>query len=293
MPPVHAMMESQIRQVDVDDLREMSARVRRTIFRTICLGGGGHLPACFSIVEILTVLYRQILRVNPADPKNPDRDRFILSKGHAAVALYVMLAEMGFIDAALLETYGHSGTILGGHPDLHKLPGVEASTGALGHGFPFSMGIALAAKLDRKAYRTFVVLGDGECQEGSVWEAALFAAHQGLDNLTAIIDYNKLQALDRLDSIVSLEPLADKWRSFGWSVYEVDGHDISALLDTFGRLPFEPGKPSLVVAHTIKGKGVRFMENVPIWHYRLPNPEEMKSACRDLGMEELTVGRHE
>jgi len=293
MPQEHAIMESQILQIDVDELREMSARVRRTIFRTICLGGGGHLPACFSIVEILTVLYRQILRVDPADPKNPNRDRFILSKGHAAVALYVMLAEMGFIDAAILDTYGHSGTILGGHPDLHKLPGVEASTGALGHGFPFSMGIALAAKLDRKAYRTFVVLGDGECQEGSVWEAALFAAHRGLDNLTAIIDYNKLQALDRLDSIVSLEPMAEKWRQFGWAVREVDGHDIPALLDAFGRLPFEPGKPNMVVAHTIKGKGIRFMENVPIWHYRLPNPEEMKTACRDLGMEELTVGKRE
>lgn len=286
-------LESPTRQALIEELQGFAAEMRRNIFRTICLGGGGHLPACFSIVEILTVLYRRILRVNPVDPKNPDRDRFLLSKGHAAVALYTILAEMGFLDAALLETYGHSGTILGGHPDMHKLSGVEASTGALGHGFPFSVGMALAGKMDHKSYRTFVVLGDGECQEGSIWEAAMFAAQQGLDNLTAILDYNKLQALDRLDSIVSLEPLAEKWRSFGWSVCEVDGHDIPSLLNTFGRIPFEPGKPNLVVAHTIKGKGISFMENVPIWHYRLPNPEEMRTACRDLGMDELMTGKRE
>ncbi len=287
------VLDKSSQQETIEGLRQCAAEMRRKIFRTICLGGGGHLPACFSIVEILTVLYRQILRVDPADPNNPDRDRFILSKGHAAVALYTILAEMGFIEESLLETYGRSGTILGGHPDMHKLPGVEASTGALGHGFPFGVGIALGGKMDRKSYRTFVVLGDGECQEGSVWEAAMFAGQQGLDNLTAILDYNKLQALDRLDSIVSLEPLADKWRSFGWSVCEVDGHDITALLDAFGRIPFESGRPNLVLAHTTKGKGVSFMENVPIWHYRLPNPEEMKAACRDLGMEELTIGKRE
>ena len=194
MPQIQALMESQSRQVDVEELRETAARVRRTIFRTICLGGGGHLPACFSIVEILTVLYRHILRVDPAEPKNPDRDRFVLSKGHAAVALYVMLAEMGFIDPALLETYGHSGTILGGHPDLHKLPGVEASTGAWGMGFHLVWGLPWRPSWTERRIERLSSWAMANARKDRSGKRHCSRLHRGLDNLTAIIDYNKLQA---------------------------------------------------------------------------------------------------
>jgi len=271
------------------DLKHKAQRLRKTIFKVICQGGGGHIPACLSIVEILTVLYHQILRIDPDNPKEADRDRFILSKGHASVALYAVLADKGFISFEELATYGHPGTVLGGHPDMYKVSGVEASTGALGHGFGFGVGMALAGKMDAKDYRVFTLLGDGECQEGSVWEAAMFAPQHKLDNLIAIIDYNKLQALDKLENIVSLEPLADKWTAFGWEVREVDGHDVTALLNVFQAVPFESGKPSLIIAHTTKGKGISFMENVPIWHYRLPDTEEMKIACAELGLDELIL----
>ncbi|MCK4629539.1 MAG: transketolase [Sedimentisphaerales bacterium] len=271
------------------ELQEHSRRLRRKIFQTICLGGGGHIPACLSIVEILTVLYDKILRVNSHNPDDPDRDRFILSKGHAGVALYAVLAEKDFISEQQLATYGHPGTFLGGHPDMHKVPGVEASTGALGHGLAFGTGIALAGKMDGSDYRTFVLMGDGECQEGTIWEAAMFAPQHGLDNLTVIIDYNKLQALDRLKNIISLEPLMDKWRSFGWEVREVDGHNVEQLQEIFHMLPFKKDKPNLIVANTIKGRGISFMENVPIWHYRLLNEEEMKTACAELGLEESLI----
>jgi transketolase len=268
------------------DLNAQARELRQMVFRAICNGGGGHIPASLSIAEILVVLYQRILKLDPANPSWPQRDRFILSKGHAAVALYAALAQRGFFARGLLDSFGKDGTTLGGHPDMHKVPGVEASTGALGHGFPYALGIALAAKMGREDFRVFALLGDGECQEGSVWEAALFASQNKLDNLTAIIDHNKLQAMDRLDKIVSLSPLAEKWRAFGWEVRGIDGHDIPRLEETFRALPFSAGKPNLVIAHTVKGKGVSFMENVPIWHYRLPNEQEMRLACRELGIEE-------
>ncbi|MDP3789599.1 MAG: transketolase [Candidatus Omnitrophota bacterium] len=269
--------------IEMSELQNKAKEIRKTILRTICKGGGGHISASLSIVEILTVLYHGILNIEPGNIKDPDRDRFILSKGHAAVALYAILADKGFFDKRHLGTFGRRGTILGGHPDMYKVPGVEASTGALGHGFPFGVGMALAAKIDKKEYRVFTLLGDGECQEGSVWEAALFAPQQKLDNIIAIIDHNKLQAMDTLDNVVSLEPLADKWKAFGWEVREVDGHDISQLEAVFKSVPFVRGKPSLVLAHTVKGKGVSFMENAPIWHYRLPNKEETEAICNELG----------
>jgi len=258
--------------------------LRKDIFRMICSGGGGHIPGSLSPLHILTVLYYQILRINPADPENSDRDRFILSKGHCGTAQYAILADLGFFDKKLLMTFGKTGTILGGHPDRNKIPGIEASTGSLGHGLSFGTGIALAGKKDRKDYRVFVLLGDGECQEGSVWEAAMFASHSQLDNLTAIIDYNKFQAMDRLEKIVGMEPLKDRWKSFGWSVQEVDGHNITQLNKVFRKVPFKKGKPSLIIANTIKGKGISFMENVPIWHYRMPNEKEMKIVCKELGL---------
>lgn len=267
------------------NLQEKAKELRKVILKTICKGGGGHIPASLSITEILAVLYYNILRIDPKKPKDPKRDRFILSKGHAGVALYAVLANRGFFNRSHLETFGKRGTILGGHPDMYRVPGIEASTGALGHGFPFGIGVALAGKMDKKKYRVFVLLGDGECQEGSIWEAALFAPQHKLDNLVAIIDYNKHQAMDRLDKIVSMEPLADKWRAFGWEVREVDGHDINKLNDIFESVPFASGKPSLVIAHTIKGKGISFMENAPIWHYRLPNEEETKIICGELNLD--------
>lgn len=269
----------------MSDLKSKAKEIRKLIFKTICNAGGGHLPACLSMADILTILYYEVLRLDPKKPKSPDRDRFILSKGHGGVGLYAILADRGFFDAALLATHGQKHTMLGGHPDMLKVPGVEASTGALGHGICFGLGTALAAKKDAAAYRTFVLVGDGECQEGSVWEAALFAAQAKLDNLTVIVDNNNLQAMDKLDTIVGLEPFASKWRSFGWAVQEVDGHDFDALRAVFKKLPFEKGKPNCVIAHTVKGKGISFMENVPIWHYRQPKPDEMRKACEELGLE--------
>ena len=266
------------------NLSQKAKELRRTIVRTIFKGGGGHTPASLSIVEILAVLYYRVLNIDPNNPDDPKRDRFILSKGHAGVALYAVLADKGFFDKKHLGTFGKAGTILGGHPDMYKVPGVEASTGAMGHGFPFGVGVALAGKLDGSGFRVFTILGDGECQEGTIWEAAMFASQQRLDNLISIIDFNKFQALDRLDNIVGLEPLVDKWRSFGWQVVEVDGHDFVQLEKVFKATPAEGGKPTMVIAHTIKGKGLSFMEESAIWHFRMPNPEQMKIACEELDL---------
>ncbi|WP_420264429.1 transketolase [Candidatus Magnetominusculus dajiuhuensis] len=266
-------------------LNDKAEEIRRSIFKMICDGGGGHIPASLSIVEILVALYYEVLNVTPATICDPGRDRFILSKGHACVTLYAVLADLGFFDKSALDTFGRRGSILGGHPDMLKIPGVEASTGALGHGLPFGAGIAMAAKMDNRDFKVFVVMGDGECQEGSVWEAAMFAAQHRLDNLCVIIDYNRLQAMDELDKIVSVSPLADKWRAFGWQVKEADGHNIKELVDLCTALPFQPKKPSMIIANTIKGKGVSFMENEPIWHYRMPNGQEMRVACNELGID--------
>lgn len=271
------------------DLKEKAKLIRQTIFKTITNGGGGHTPTSLSMVDILTVLYYKILNIDPKNPKDPNRDRFILSKGHGGVALYAILADKGFFDKKHLDTFGKSGTILGGHPDMHKVPGIEASTGALGHGYPFAVGIALAGKIDKKDYQVFSIVGDGECQEGSIWEAALFAPKHKLDNLTVIIDHNKFQAMDRLDEIVPLDPLADKWKAFGWEVKEIDGHDINQMEQVFSSLPLEKDKPTLIVAHTIKGKGISFMEDVAIWHYRNPSVDQLRIACKDLGLNESEI----
>ncbi len=271
--------------MDDIQLKNIAKEIRKKIFLMIYKAGGGHITPSFSVVEILTVLYFRILHFDKHDLRGADRDRFILSKGHASAALYATLAQAGIINKELLETFCQADGKLGGHPDLDAVPGVEATTGALGHGFPFSIGIALNGKMDKKTYRVFTVLGDGECQEGSVWEAAQFAAHHKLDNLTAIIDYNKLQAMGKISDILAIEPLVKKWESFNWSVREVDGHDIHALTVVLSRLPFKSGKPNLVIAHTVKGKGISFMENVPIWHYRLPNEKEMEICRRELEIE--------
>lgn len=272
--------------MDYHRLTEIAAEIRRSTMKMAIKAGGSHIAPSFSAVEILTALYfGEVLRYDPQNPQKAERDRFILSKGHASAAFYAVLAKAGYFDEAVLDSYCQAGTILGGHPNMHAIPGVEASTGALGHGFPFAVGIALAGKMDRRDYRVFVLLGDGECQEGSVWEAALFAAHQRLGKLTAIIDYNKLQAMDRLENIVGLEPFAEKWRVFGWDVSEVDGHDPAALIDQLKVVKDSHDSPRLIMAHTIKGKGVSFMENVPIWHFRLPNEQELAIVRRELNLE--------
>lgn len=240
-----------------------------------------HIGSALSIADIVAVLYGRVLRVDPSAPRNTDRDRFILSKGHACVAVYAALAETGFIDPALLHTYGTDGSMLMAHIS-HKVPGAEFSTGALGHGLPFGAGKALAAKRLGKGWRTVVLTSDGEWDEGSNWEAALFAAHHELDNLLCIIDYNKLQSLTTVDETLRLEPLHSKFDAFGWAVREVDGHDHDALASAFDEASWPACKPSMLIAHTVKGKGVSFMENRVEWHYRNPTIELLTDALAEI-----------
>ena len=229
--------------------------------------GRGHVGSPLSLVEIVRVLYDDVLEVRPSEPSWPDRDRFILSKGHGCLALYAVLADHGFFSKPELLRHCKADALLGGHVDAH-IPGVEASTGSLGHGLPIGVGAAIAARLRGRPSRVFVVMGDGELGEGSVWEAALAASKHKLDRLTAVIDYNKLQSYGRVDEVLPLEPLADKWRAFGFAVREVDGHDVNELRAAFGDLPFEPGKPSAIIAHTLKGRGIDYAELNPSWHHK-------------------------
>jgi transketolase len=248
-------------------LDERSRYLRRLVVRTLAGGGRGHVGSTLSLVEIMRVLYDDILRYRPAEPGWPARDRMILSKGHGCVALYVMLADKGFFPLETLDTFCRRDSILGGHPEA-KVPGVEASTGALGHGLSYGVGMALAARMQRRDSRVIVVMGDGEINEGSVWEAALCAGKHALANLTAVIDYNKFQSAGPTREIQDLEPLTDKWRAFNFAVAEVDGHDVAALRETFRRLPFAPDRPSAIVCHTVKGKGVAFAEHDAAWHHK-------------------------
>lgn len=263
-------------------LRDKANQIRLDLFDMICAAGGGHIPSALSFVDIAVFLYYKFLNISPTTISDPDRDRFILSKGHGVAALYPVLADLGFIEKSCLTTFGKNGTILGGHPDATLVDGVEASTGSLGHGLPYGVGVALAGKIDKKNYRVVVVLGDGECQEGTIWEAALFAPQHMLDNLIVIVDYNKFQAMDRVELITGLEPFADKWRAFGWAVREIDGHSFEEMESVFSELPLEAGRPTLILAHTTKGKGISYMENSALWHFRMPNPSEIETAYSDL-----------
>lgn len=259
--------------------------IRKQIFLQAYVAGGAHMGAAFSVTDILGTLYfGGVLRYRANQPDWPDRDKLILSKGHAGVALYAALALAGYFDIKELKTFCCPGSKLGGHPKIGEVPGVEASTGALGHGLSFGIGIAYANKVDKKQSHTYVILGDGECQEGSIWEGALSAPTLGLNNLTVIVDHNKLQAMDRLETIVHMQPFADKWKAFGWNVVEIDGHDYEEIRRAL--LVRHPDVPTLVMAHTIKGKGVSFMENVPIWHYRMPNEQELEILMEELGLTE-------
>jgi transketolase len=255
--------------------------IRRLALQMVARAKASHIASALSISDIVAVLYLDVLRIYPAQPEMPGRDRFILSKGHSCVAVYAALAERGFFPVSELETYGQDHSNLMNHIS-HKVPGVEFSTGALGHGLPFGVGKALAAKRLHADWRVFVLLSDGEMDEGSNWEALMFASHHGLDNLVAIIDYNKLQSLTTVEKTLGLEPLAEKFRAFGWSVREVDGHNHDQLNLALGSVPWESGKPSMLIAHTIKGKGVSFMENKVEWHYRSLSLEQLAQALAEL-----------
>ena len=263
---------------------DFARRLRAHTLRMVHRANSSHVGSCFSMADILSVLYTDTLHVDPAQPAMPGRDRFILSKGHAAAGVYAALALRGFIPEADLDSYGADGSAFMAHIS-HKVPGVEFSTGSLGHGLPFAVGKAMAAKKSGAAWRVFAVLGDGEMDEGSVWEALMFSAHHKLDNLVAIIDCNNLQSLTTVEATLNIEPLADKIRAFGGVPVEVDGHDHRALLELFDRIPFEAGKPSIVIARTVKGKGVSYMENKVEWHYRSPDAELLAQALREVGGE--------
>ena len=249
-------------------LDERSLYLRRLVLGVVRSAGRGHVGAALSLIEMVRVLYDDVLRINPKNPGEPDRDRAILSKGHGCLALYVLLADRGFFPLSELEGFCGTDSILGGHPEYGMVPGVEASTGALGHGLSIGVGLALAARMRGRSYRTFVLLGDGEINEGSVWEAAMSAAKHGLDNLVALIDYNKLQSYGRTDYVLPLEPLADKWSSFGFGVDELNGHDVGALRNTLKKLPVVPGKPTAIICHTVKGKGLPAAESNADWHHK-------------------------
>jgi transketolase len=265
-----------------DDTIDLARRIRAQALRMVTRAKASHIGSALSVADIVAVLYGGMLNVDPSAPEHPGRDRFLLSKGHACVAVYAALAETGFIPRETLATYGVDFSPLMAHIS-HKVPGVEFSTGALGHGLPFGTGKAFAAKRRGQSWRTVVLTSDGEWGEGSNWEAALFAAHHGLDNLTCVIDYNKLQSLKSVDETLRLEPLHSKFEAFGWAVREVDGHDHAALREALGAMPWEQGKPHMLIAHTTKGKGVSFMENEVLWHYRNPSPEQLAQALAEIG----------
>ena len=269
---------------DVTDPETLAWLIRRNGLEMSHISRGSHIGSVFSVAEIIAVLYTGVLNVDPADPRRPDRDRMILSKGHAGSAVYAALAETGFFPVEQLKTHYANGSILSGHVSHKGIPGVEVSTGSLGHGLGIGTGMALGARMNGEQWRTWVVLGDGECDEGSVWEAALQAAQFGLDRLCAVVDYNHMQSLATVEKTLRLEPFEEKWRDFGWNAESVDGHDVRALRAAFERAQGNAGsgKPSVVLAHTVKGKGVSFMENNILWHYRTPQGEEYEAALKEL-----------
>ena len=265
-----------------EEMQATAKKLRRDIITMIGTAGSGHPGGSLSAVEILTTLFFGVLNYKPTDPQWKDRDRFILSKGHAAPVLYAALCAAGYLPEEELCTLRKIDSRLQGHPECGLTPGVEMSAGALGQGLSFGIGVALAGRLSRQKYRTYVLLGDGECDEGQVWEAAMAAAHFKLDRLTAIVDNNGIQLDGWNKDIMNLEPLNLKWQSFGWRVIEVDGHDIPALSTAFEKAQQVSGQPALIIAHTVKGKGVSFMENNPDFHGKAPNAEEMKTALKEL-----------
>lgn len=276
--------------MDITDLKIKATRIRMDLLRMIHRAKAGHTGGSLSNTDILTALYYRVMRINPADPKWQDRDRFIASKGHAVESLWCILADLGFFPKEELDTFCQFGTRLIGHPN-NKVPGIEMNTGALGHGLSIAVGMALAAKRDGRDYRVFCLMGDGEQAEGSVWEAAMAGAHYGLDNLVGIIDRNGLQISGSTEDVMAIEPLDSKWAAFGWHVVAVDGHDMEALVRVLESAPEVRNKPTLVLARTVKAKGVSFAENVPGWHHKVPNDEELEQALAELAAHEEQLKR--
>jgi transketolase len=268
--------------MNIGQLVQIAAEIRGMLVEMSHRTGSAHLGSALSCVDILVAIYWQILSIDTASADDPKRDRFILSKGHAATALYVTLAKRGFFSMDLLDTYARHGSCLAEHPGPRCAPGVEAATGSLGHGLSLGLGMALAGRIQEQTYNVYVLMSDGECNEGSVWEAAMFAPALCIRNLTAIVDFNKWQATGRSREIMALDPLKDKWEAFGWSAYELDGHNLPALVETLKALPDDSGKPSVIIAHTVKGKGISFMEDDNNWHYRIPTAEEVLKARKEL-----------
>lgn len=264
------------------DTYGLANRLRQHAVRMANAGGSSHIGSALSIADVMAVLYGRTLRIDPTRPDWPDRDRFILSKGHAGSVVYAALAERGFFPVDLLGRHYQNGSMFSGHVSHKNVPGVEFSTGSLGHGLGIGCGMAMQLRRAGGKQRVFVLMSDGECDEGSNWEAILFAAHQKLDNLVAIVDYNKLQSLAPVSETIGLEPFGEKWRAFGWAVRQFDGHDHMQMHAAFDALPFENDRPSVFIADTVKGKGVSFMENSVLWHYRAPKGEEFDAAMAEL-----------
>jgi transketolase len=250
---------------------QLAWKIRRHAIEMTHLSGGSHIGSILSVADIIAVLYNDIANVNPKNPKMENRDRIILSKGHAGAAIYSALAEKGFFDIGMLKTHYQNGSVLSGHVSHKGVPGVEFSTGSLGHGLSVGAGMAYAAKLDEKKHKVFVILGDGENDEGAIWEAILVANHFKLDNLIAVVDYNKMQSLDFVENTISLSPLDEKWKAFGWNVIVINGHNHQELREAYQKATQFKGKPTVILANTIKGKGISFMENNILWHYRFPH----------------------
>lgn len=266
---------------EISRLKDLAKQIRLTALRMTYMAPSAHVGSSLSMADLLAVLYGAVMRVSPLKPKDEQRDRFVMSKGHACAGLYAVLATLGYFPKSWLDTFYKDGGRLFGHVTTN-VPGVEVSTGSLGHGLPIAVGMALAAKQDGKEHRIFALLSDGECQEGSTWEAILFAAQHQLDNLVVVVDYNKGQGFGYVKDILNLEPFPHKWEHFNWSVKSVDGHNIPQLLAVFAKIPFATGRPSCVIAHTIKGKGVSFMEDQLLWHYRNASREEYERAVFEL-----------
>jgi transketolase len=271
------------------ELRKISNQARQLMVEMLIAAGCGHPGGAMSSVDVMTALYFEIMKLDPEKPNWQARDRFILSKGHSSVGLYAVMHLRGFFDQKTLLTFRQNKSCLGGHPDMHKVPGVEMSTGSLGHGLSVGVGLALAAKMDKQDHRTYVLMGDGETQEGSIWEAAMSAAHYKLDNLIGIVDRNMIQIDGCTEDVMALEPYQAKWESFGWDVKEIDGHNIEEIVKTLKRAPFKSGRPSLIISNTVKGKGISFMENTHKWHGGGLKGEDAEVARREaaLLLEEL------
>ncbi|MCC3869147.1 transketolase [Terrisporobacter mayombei] len=268
---------------DHKGLNEITNVIRKDIVSMICKSKSGHPGGSLSAVEILTALYFDQMNIDPTNPKMEDRDRFVLSKGHAAPALYATLAERGYFEKEELNHLRKLGSMLQGHPDMKKIPGVEMSTGSLGQGFSVACGMAMAAKLDNAPWNVYALLGDGEVQEGIIWEAAMSAAHYKLDNMIAFLDYNGLQIDGEVDSVMSINPIEDKFRTFGWNVITIDGHDFDQIFAALDMAKDTVGKPTMIIAKTVKGKGVSFMENQASWHGSAPSEEQLEQALSELG----------